>query len=132
MFKAALAKKAISVCIVTAFFLAAGLSISMGMTMEMNGMMSDCPFMLDNGSICSMSLLAHIGEWRQLTTALPLISFATLIFVLFAYVVFSYLREIRPPLFLNINTKKDGELIAVFSPLFHAFSRGILNSRLFV
>ena len=103
----------------------------MGMTMQTNGTMTPCPFMDDNGASCPMSLVAHIADWQQLSTARPTdVSLAVIALVLLFFVQYFAERIDRPPLSLE-HLRARNARVRFFATLFSAFSRGILHSRLF-
>lgn len=131
MFAARIILKVVAILVLGIFLFVVGLSVSMGMARNMDGMMTPCPFMQDNGAICPMSLAVHIAEWQQLSTAQPTkISVTTLVFVLFVFTIYAVFREIRPLLLFERLRKKNLQ-VKIFDPLSLAFSRGILHSRLF-
>ena len=112
------------------FLFVVGLSVSMGMTTHMDGMAADCPFMLDDGAGCPMTIAAHISGWQQLFTATPTaVSVVALIFALFAFFSTSLLRAISPPLLFTHIRRRSNSMLKVFSPILSAFSQGILHSR---
>ncbi|OGZ04860.1 MAG: hypothetical protein A2845_05200 [Candidatus Lloydbacteria bacterium RIFCSPHIGHO2_01_FULL_49_22] len=131
MFAPHTAKKAVALIMLSVFFLVGGWSISMGMTMQTNGTMTPCPFMDDNGASCPMSLVAHIADWQQLSTARPTdVSLAVIALVLLFFVQYFAERIDRPPLSLE-HLRARNARVRFFATLFSAFSRGILHSRLF-
>ena len=116
------------------FLFGAIFTVSMGMNMDMNGDMTPCPFMSDNAAVCPMSVATHIAEWQQLFTSIPnsLISAFALIFSILFIVVSLFAKYTlwKPHIRLFIAKQHYSDL-KVFAPLHIAFSRGILNSRLY-
>lgn len=103
----------------------------MGMMMQANGSMTPCPFMDDTGASCPMSLVAHITDWQQLSTARPTdVSLAVIALVLLFLTSYFSERTDRPPLCFERVRVRNARM-RFFATLFSAFSRGILHSRLF-
>jgi hypothetical protein len=110
-----------------------GLSqISMDMN-TVDGSMN-CPFSNHSMSICQMNPLEHIEKWQSMFTMLPvqnLISFLLALFTLFVISKFTdwnkFLRSKSSQLYQN----NKALYVQVFNPLKDAYSRGILNPKLF-
>ena len=135
MFTAHTSMKTLAITMLGVFLSVAALSVSMGMMRSMDGMMAPCPFMQDNGAVCSMSLAAHVVNWQQLSTALPTaISIAALVFLYFGLPTLfgAVLRKNPPPLLFEQVRKQNNFRVSPPTPLALAFSQGILHSRLFV
>ncbi len=105
----------------------------MGMGMSPEGQMSDCPFSLDT-SVCTMSPLEHIGAVQSFFTSLPQQNntFAYfLLFILAAATLVTFLLISTSPPKLAYKRPIDREYIPLHSSLQEAFSRGILNPKIF-
>ena len=107
--------------------------MSMGMGDDMQGNMQGCPFMLGT-SICHMSLFEHIASWQTMFAATGRVSnilLALLSVFVFAFFLSKYLDP--PPRLLDRarhRTAKQKSLNFARTLLL-AFSRGILNPKLF-
>lgn len=106
------------------------------MDMSMNTMdgQANCPFASHSMSICQMNPLEHIAEWQSMFTMLPVQNLLSLLFALFALLVISkftdwgkFLRA-KPS---RLSLKNQTLYRQIFNPLQEAYSRGILNPKLF-
>ena len=104
------------------------------MQMDMDGKMTNCPFMDSSSSFCQMSISEHINAWQKFFTLikensllLSLFSLLTLISVnLFIkdqnkeldYQLRNYLYRYRPE-------------VKLFDNLLLAFSQGIIHSKIY-
>lgn len=103
--------------------------------MEMTGSMSGCPFMGHEETICSMSVVDHIGAWKSAFLA-TIPGFTLLLSALAAAVV---IFTVAPNLLLKqrfrvpVISKEVVERVYTFSyrPLQELFSSGILHPKLF-
>lgn len=103
--------------------------------MEMTGSMSGCPFMGHEETLCSMSVVDHIGAWKSaflatipgLTLLLSALAAAVVIFTVAPNLLLK--QRYRVP----IIPKEIVERVYTFShrPLQELFSRGILHPKLF-
>lgn len=121
--------------LIVSFFGLVVLGLGMGMNVDEKGNMSDCPFMVDQGSLCPMGLFEHIAKWQQAVTVIPRPS--ANIFLLFALLAaFSYFKiTLQPKILPNkfgarSRARKESELRAS-NPLLAAFSDGILNPKIY-
>jgi len=108
--------------------------LHMGMNMGPNGKMSDCPFAPGGSSICTMTPLEHIGAVQSMFTTLPAEKVMMSLFALLlsAALIFSYFsRSISPPKLLSYQYIRHRDYIPLHSFLQEAFSRGILNPKIF-
>ena len=103
--------------------------------MNMHSGMSDCPFMSHEETICPMSVMDHIGAWKDvflsvapsLTLLLALVGLS----VLTASVAPNLLQTIRylsPPIY---KTRFRQSYTFPHRPLQDLFSNGILHPKLF-
>lgn len=106
-----------------------------GMGIDMNGQMVNCPFSNHSMSICKMSPMEHIGEWQSMFTSLPLKDTLSIIFTLLLFIA---IRNLLPryrfslPEIKYLYTKYlFRSNFHIYNPLKEAFSRGILNPKLF-
>lgn len=106
----------------------------MDMNMDTMSGQTNCPFASHSMSICQMNPLEHIKEWQSMFTMLPAENLLSFIFVLFALLAISKfphwdkLLKLKPShLFLYNNALYQ----RIFNPLQEAYSRGILNPKLF-
>lgn len=107
--------------------------LSANMMME-DGIMQPCPFMDNTASICNMTPLEHVSQWQQMfTTTLQDSVTTALLLLLFLIVVFAFVNALprpkRPPERQSFSRYRYRERI--FDPLRWAFSRGILNPKLY-
>lgn len=124
--------RALSLLVLGAFFSAAALSLFFGMTMRMDGFLSPCPLMDDDGALCPISLAAHLGGWQELLTAQPLrgtLGLSLLSCAFFMLPVLVRFFSSRQVSFQSI--RKRFLALRFFIPLSTAFSKGIIHSRLF-
>ena len=111
--------------------------LSLGMSTQSNGKMSDCPFGNNTASICTMSPLEHIAAWQSFFSTLPLKEKMSLIFSLVAFALALFLLPKFFQQFLKYNNlfylqryrylRKD----FIPNPLQELFSSGILNPKIF-
>lgn len=108
--------------------------LGMGMSMDMNGQIN-CPFSGHSMSICKMNPMEHIEEWQSMFASLPLKDALSIIFTL---ILFIAIRNLLPwhkfslPEIKYLYTKYlFRSNFHISSPLKEAFSRGILNPKLF-
>lgn len=98
---------------------------------------ANCPFSGHSIVICQMNPMEHIQEWQSMFTTLPtknalsilsvLLSLLVLLVLGFLNTTYSFkkprLEQYVNPFYLN--------RVPIFNPLKEAFSRGILNPKLF-
>lgn len=104
--------------------------MSAGM-MNMDGKMSDCPYMGMSG-YCDMDASEHLAGWQQLFSATLEHFFSSMLLLLLAIAIlapflvklFVRKRSVRP-IFQRWRT------IELFDPLRLAFARGIIHPKLF-
>lgn len=123
-----------SVVLATLWILFFGFS-QFGMGMDMSGQMVNCPFSGHSMSICKMNPMEHIEEWQSMFASLPVKDTLSIFFVLLLFIA---LRNLLPwhkfslPEIKYLHTKYlfRGNFY-ISNPLKEAFSRGILNPKLF-
>lgn len=119
------------------FILSVTFGMMIGMQTNEHGMMSNCPFMSEQASVCPMSAMDHIAKWQGLFTAIVLKSnmSSSLFLLLLAVVIFLYVRLyvksifflfVLPPSFAH-----NKQELTLFNYLVILFSQGILNPRLY-
>lgn len=111
------------------FMMSFGGVISAGM-MNMDGKMSDCPYMGMSG-YCDMDASQHLAGWQTLFAAtldgfhtadlFPLLAFA----LLAPFFTFFIRKRPHRPIF------QRWRMLELFDPLQLAFARGILNPKLY-
>ncbi len=110
------------------------------MSMDSNGLatMSDC-FLMTQTSMCSMGFAEHMNLWQLMfNTLIPSISLAS-VFILalalfFTKILFNGNPFIQPLKFLTLRYKlylKQHPLISLCGYLKEAFSRGIINPKIY-
>lgn len=104
-----------------------------GMTSD-GGKMSDCPFAGVTYSMCDQGTPFHLSAWQGLLAVVPLGASAVLVVLLASlsliYFPFLSLWKFHPVPILRARTTSYGFAIPP-SPLKEAFSKGILNPKLF-
>ena len=127
----------LAIMLVGGFMLAATFGMMIGMQTDEHGMMSGCPFMSEQASICPMGVMEHIAKWQQLVTAVLFTSHTSdsFIFFLLAVVIFFYFCAYAKSLFLlfvpSPPVMHSRQEIALYHHLKIAFSQGILHPRLY-
>ncbi len=101
-----------------------------GMSMEMGAEMTmfDCPFMNSGASVCEMSIIEHISEWRNLFSS-GIVPALTMAMVLLWHFVLPHVEKYRMKerFFIPVMDNSDSILSTSLS---FAFSKGILNPKL--
>lgn len=106
-----------------------------GFGSSINGKVANCPFSNHSMSICKMNPIEHIQEWQNMLLSLPIRETTpTLLFFLFFGLLgmlmwrnsFSHIeiKNLYTSFFSRYN-------FHIQDPIKHAFSRGILNPKLF-
>ena len=132
-----LGKYAVLFAITSGFVFVSLFGLSLGMSTQPNGKMSDCPFGNNTASICTMSPLEHIAAWQSFFSTLPLKEKMSLIFSLVAFALALFLLPKFFQQFLKYKNlfylqryrylRKD----FIPNPLQEAFSSGLLNPKIF-
>ncbi|MBI2464428.1 hypothetical protein HYV57_05725 [Candidatus Peregrinibacteria bacterium] len=120
---------------VLSFFLLFGiLSVNMAMDSEMHS--GDCPFMLNESSLCTMNGQAHVAFWKSIFNAA--FSVQILLIVMFVYFLrpFISFSEYILRFSRNMNLKWRlqaliNSLLNLFSPIAKLLSQGILHPKLY-
>lgn len=107
---------------------------SIGMNMQMDGTMNNCPFM-PGVSICTMTALEHIAASQSMFNALPLDKdFSFIFLVILALLLLSHnilkLFVLPPRLVRARDFLSHQGYIPLHNYLQEAFSNGILNPRI--
>ena len=108
-----------------------------GTSGHMKTQMINCPFMPGHTSICKMSPMDHIAAWQSMFTTLPTKETLSLLFILLTFL--ALLRfKFRDKFFISVHLCRSFytnrywvSRLLIFNPLKEAFSRGILNPKLF-
>lgn len=106
------------------------------MSMENNGVMSNCVFTVDRSEGCQMTISQHIAEWQQIfTLGSSSNQFLLLLTLLTAGTAFILLKELFPKSsYLEnfyVRYKRENPDLKLFDYLLQAISRGILHSRIY-
>lgn len=121
------------ILVITVFWVLLFGLFQMDMSMNtMNGQ-ANCPFASHSMSICQMNPLEHISEWQSMFTVLPIKNILLILFALFTLIVVSKNTDWNKLLKLNFNLYQNNRVLyaQVFNPLKEAYSKGILNPKLF-
>jgi hypothetical protein len=124
-----------SVVLATLWILFFGFSqFGMGMSMDMNGQIN-CPFSGHSMSICKMNPMEHIEEWQSMFASLPVKDALSILFTLILFIAVRKLIPWHKFSLLEIKYLYTKYLFRnnfhIHYPLKEAFSRGILNPKLF-
>jgi len=129
--------KTLAIMIACGFMFAATFGMMIGMQTDEHGMMSGCPFISEQASVCPMGAMEHITKWQELFAAVLLKSnmVSSLVLLLLAVVIFLYVRVYVKSIFFlfaqsPLVAHKEQEL-TLFNYLVIIFSQGILNPRLY-
>jgi len=127
----------LSTFVFTLLFLGAmfGGLFHMTMGMDMTGNMTGCPFMTHEQTLCSMSVLDHIGSWQSVFSAVV----PSLTLLLSVLVTAVFVLSVAPNLLLKQRFRElplSRELLHrtysfSYRPLQELFSNGILHPKLF-
>lgn len=130
-------RQALATVIIGVFVFSATFSMTLGMQRDERGNMSNCPFMYEQTSVCSMGFVEHIAKWQQLfTVTFP--ESGEVAFVIFLVITFVYLAVFARapnisglvlPLFPPVPKNKPEAKL--FNYLVIAFSQGILNPKIY-
>lgn len=121
------------ILVITVFWVLLFGLFQMDMSMNtMNGQ-ANCPFASHSMSICQMNPLEHISEWQSMFTVLPIKNILLILFALFTLIVVSKNTDWNKLLKLNFHLYQNNRVLyaQVFNPLKEAYSKGILNPKLF-
>lgn len=126
----------IGAVILISFSFLALFGLSLSMTTDEHGMMSNCPFMSQTEVVCPMQAGEHIAKWQQAVTGIPQKSVG-IAFVMF-WVLASWHFTERFILRGNAaitstleRLKRERGLSALFNIFNHLFSRGILHQKIY-
>ena len=98
---------------------------------------ANCPFGGHSMAICQMNPMEHIQEWQSMFTMLPAKDALSILSVLLSLLTLLALRFLNTPsLFKKPRLEQYVNpfyfnRVPIFNPLQEAFSRGILNPKLF-
>lgn len=117
-----------------------GISHTFGMEMRENGTMGSCLFD-GNAEICPMTFFEHLVRWQGMFTAIPeKADFLTALLILIssvgAFFLFNLRRRWLLLLFNRLSDRwqfylKQNPYLPFFNHLRKAFSRGILNPKIY-
>lgn len=115
-----------------AFFFAASFGVMhMGMTMDADGHMHDCPFMAMT-VMCDMTPSQHMSAWQSAFATVAKDMYAALLLALALFTLWRPLVRLRPvPRMVPIRYRTDVEVTLYANPLKEAFARGIVHPKVF-
>ena len=116
-----------------AFFFAASFGVMhIGMKMDSDGHMHDCPFMA-MAVICDMTPFQHMSAWQStFATMVAKDMYSALLLTLALFAIWRPLVKLRPmPRVLPIRHHDDAEVMLYANPLKEAFANGILHPKVF-
>lgn len=121
------------ILVITVFWVLLFGLFQMDMSMNTVNGQANCPFASHSMSICQMNPLEHISEWQSMFTMLPVQNLLSFLFALFALFVISKFTHWNKLLKLNFHLYQNNRVLyaQVFNPLKEAYSKGILNPKLF-
>ena len=117
------------------FIIMASFGVQLGMSPIVAGAESPCPFMGEAMSVCPMTVVDHIGSWKQIFSALPTVELLALIVVVMIIVSFGLKisadsAAVRLAYWYHYYKKK--RKLEKFFNYFHTlFSQGILHPKLY-
>lgn len=120
----------------TLWMLLFGLS-QMSMDMSTMGGKANCPLGGHSMAICQMNPMEHIEEWQSIFTMLPAKDALSILFALLSLLALLALRFLNTPsLFKKPRLEQYVNPfyvnnVPIFNSLQEAFSRGILNPKIF-
>lgn len=129
--------QALAIFLAGAFLFGATFAMPLGMQIDEHGNMSNCPFLLEQTSVCSMGIMEHIAKWQQFFTVLLSQSdvLASIIFLFLNFVllaIFIHVLNTSPTaLALFPPIPKNKPEAKLFNHLATAFSQGILHPRIY-
>lgn len=118
-------RHALAFAMIGIFLFAATFSMAVGMQTDEHDIMSRCPFMFEQTSVCPMGVFEHIEKWQQFSTTLLLFAFVLFIIFVRALNVSSSALALSSPI------QKNKPETKLFNHLVTIFSQGILNPRLY-
>lgn len=134
--KLLLGKYAVLLAITSGFVFVSLFGLSLGMSTQPNGKMSDCPFANNTASICTMSPLEHIAAWQSFFSTLPvkkmLLIFSLVIFALALFLLPKFFQQfLKYQNLFYLQRCRYLQKVFIRHPLQEAFSNGILNPKIF-
>lgn len=121
--------------VAVAFF---GISLTMGMEMRDDGSMGGCLFD-GRAEMCAMSFTEHLSQWHSMFTVptpQKALAFALLLLFAVVFVAIAIFKRNLLLLFSYYTTRwrlyiRHNPELSLFNPLREAFSRGILNPKIY-
>lgn len=122
--------------ILIAFSFLALFGLSLSMTTDEHGMMSNCPFMSQTEVVCPMQVGEHIAKWQHAVTGMPQKSMSIALAALLALASWHFLNRFL----IQGNTavtsaierlKRERGLPALFNIFHRLFSQGILHPKIY-
>lgn len=127
-------KKLLITSVLILFIFISVFGLSLTMQVHEDGSMANCPFMMEQSSMCKMPVGDHIAWWQQVFTAIPeLSSFLLLILIFFVGLTFLIFQfTLAPPITRTLETyQRNNPDIRLFNGLSVAFSEGILHPKIY-
>lgn len=101
-------------------------------SMDMGGHTSDCLFISQTETLCSMSVLGHIVAWKSaLLATMPTWLFSLVMVAIVLAFLPTRLQTRRYRVLLNLRTIIERVYSFVYRPWQELFSSGILNPKLY-
>lgn len=114
------------------FVVAAFFGAHLTMQMDPQGVMQNCPLLGHVETVCTMKVTEHIAKWHQLFTATMSSNkflFAVVLFMSFAFIVFSFRFSLLHQLHFQTFKRRAGPPEYSSGFLLRALGRGILRKR---
>lgn len=107
--------------------------LSMGMNMNNQGQMTNCPFMSEGASICPMTIGDHVSAWETILMYLTETIGFVWLGIIMSVVLFILPTLLSPPNFCRFHLARffDFSETKIFDFLRLAFADGILHSRIY-
>ena len=121
--------------ILAVFIIMASFGAQLGISQMATGAEAPCPFMGEAMSICPMSVIDHIGSWKQIFFARPAaellaLIMAVIIIISFGWKILADNAATRLAYWCRYYKKKR-YLSKLYNYLAQLFSQGILNPKIY-
>ncbi len=129
-------KTLIGLAIIVSFSFLALFGLSLSMTTDEHGMMSNCPFMSQTEVICPMQVGEHIAKWQQAVTGIPQkfmsLAFVALLTLVSWYFLSRFMSQGSTVIASVLRRlKRERGLPALFNIFHRLFSQGILHPKIY-
>ncbi len=111
------------------------LTVSFAMSMDAHGNMVDCPYTEDGSSMCAMTGLEHLAQWKMnflgLKQSQNLLAISGLVVLLFVWIGFS-VKEVQELEMVKLKWRqKKNDILKGTDAFLELFSSGILHSKVY-